>query len=70
VVRLAYVGINKLNTFIKVQKDKLPSVHFNVVYKINCQNYDASYQMGQTKRLLKTRIKEHQNHTTLCNNRT
>jgi len=53
-VRLTYVGINKLNTFIRAQKDKLPTLHSNVVYKINCQNCDASY-VGQTKRLLKTR---------------
>ena len=39
-VRLAYIGINKLNTFITSQKDKLPSqLHSNIIYKINC---DAS----------------------------
>lgn len=30
----------------------------NVVYKINCVDCEASY-VGQTKRLLKNRIKEH-----------
>ena len=58
-VRLAYIGINKLNTSIKTQKDKLPSqLHSNVVYKINCQNCDASYG---PKWLLKARINEHRN---------
>jgi len=32
----------------------------NVVYKINCKNYNASY-MGRTSRKLKTRINEHKN---------
>ena len=32
----------------------------NVVYKINCQNCDASY-VGQTGRQLHTRISEHRN---------
>ncbi|XP_011860757.1 PREDICTED: uncharacterized protein LOC105557945 [Vollenhovia emeryi] len=36
----------------------------NVVYKINCNNCDASY-VGQTKRKLKTRIKEHINNKKL-----
>jgi len=61
-VRLAYIGLNKLNTFIRAQKDKLLSLlHSNIkliVYKINCKNCDASY-VGQTKRFLKTRINEH-----------
>ncbi|KYN11367.1 hypothetical protein ALC57_16480, partial [Trachymyrmex cornetzi] len=40
-------------------KDKLDKIdNSNVVYKINCCNCDCSY-VGQTKRKLKTRIKEH-----------
>jgi len=34
----------------------------SVVYKICCKNCDASY-VGQTKRQLQTRIKEHNNNT-------
>jgi len=62
---LAYIGLNKLNTFIRAQKDKLLSLlHSNIkliVYKTNCKNCDASY-VGQTKRFLKTRINEHRSH--------
>ena len=49
--------MNKLDKFIKrlVLKKEGNS---NVTYKINCQDYDSSY-VGQTKRKLKTRIKEH-----------
>ncbi|KYN38921.1 hypothetical protein ALC56_06681 [Trachymyrmex septentrionalis] len=59
---MAYRGINKLNRFIKIQKDVLPrSSQSNVVYKIDCKDCDASY-VGQTGRCLKTRINEHKNH--------
>ncbi|KMQ83798.1 hypothetical protein RF55_19076 [Lasius niger] len=33
----------------------------NIVYKISCNECNASY-VGQTSRLLKTRINEHKNH--------
>jgi len=57
--------LNKLNRFIKVQKDQnQPSTCSNEVYKINCRNCDASY-VGQTKRQLNTRIKEHINNVRL-----
>jgi len=54
--------LNSLGRFIKVHKDT-NNLHSNnnVVYKISCKDCDASY-VGQTKRQLKTRIKEH------CNN--
>ena len=61
-VMTSYTGMNKLRSFIKVHKDKLPLMsHQNVVYKISCNDCDASY-VGQTKRLLKTRINEHRAH--------
>jgi len=60
--KLAFFGINKLNNFIKVHKDRLPFYsRSNVVYKINCLHCDASY-VGQTRRLLKQRIDEHKSH--------
>jgi len=56
-----YRVLNNLGEFIKVHKDKnkLLSTN-NVVYKIYCKDCSASY-VGQTKRQLKTRIKEHSN---------
>ncbi|XP_070155138.1 uncharacterized protein [Polyergus mexicanus] len=61
-VKLSYRSLNKLNRFIKIHKDSCPkSIHSNVIYKINCDNCDASY-VGQTKRQLHTRISEHKNH--------
>lgn len=58
---VGYRCMNKLNKFIRTHKDKnQQSGNSNVVYKINCGDCDASY-VGQTKRQLKTRIKEHKN---------
>jgi len=55
---IGYRVLNSLGKFIKVHKD---SNNFfsnnNVVYKISCRDCNASY-VGQTKRQLKTRIKE------------
>jgi len=51
-----------LNKYVRVQKDQTEYIQKNdVVYKIFCQDCDASY-VGQMKRQLKTRVKEH------CNN--
>ena len=47
--------------FIKTGKDKIKKDELsNVVYQINCKDCDYSY-VGQTKRKLKTRLKEHIN---------
>jgi len=60
-IKLSFFGI-KLSSIIKVQKDPLPSLsHSNVVYKLRYAQCDASY-VGQTRRLLKTRIDEHRSH--------
>jgi len=62
--KLAFSCHNKLNRFIKVQKDPLPSsLRSNVVYQLNCQNCNASY-VGQTKRALSIRVNEHRSHIT------
>jgi hypothetical protein len=61
-VRLSFFSLNKLSSFIRVQKDVLPfNCKKNVVYKILCKDCDASY-VGQTYRKLRTRITEHRNH--------
>ena len=43
-IRLAYVGLNKFNSFIKTQKDKLTLLsQTNVMYRINYQECESSY---------------------------
>jgi len=60
-VKLSFYSLNKLDRIIKAQKDHLPDYsNKNIVYKISCNNCDATY-IGQTKRKLKTRITEHRN---------
>jgi len=56
---IGYRILNKLTAFIKRHKDRNKfELNNNVVYKISCNNCNASY-VGQTKRQLKTRINEH-----------
>jgi len=58
-VKLSFYSLNKLELIIKAQKDRLPDYSKkNVVYKISCNDCDATY-VGQTKRKLNTRITEH-----------
>jgi len=56
-----YRILNNLSNFIKVHKDvNSHDTNNNVIYKVHCRDCDASY-VGQTKRQLKTRIREHIN---------
>jgi len=60
-----YRILNNLGKYIKVHKDINHTLtNNNVVYKIHCNDCNASY-VGQTKRQLKTRIKEHYNNIKL-----
>jgi len=55
----------KLNSLIRRGKDKIPKLKkTEVVYQIKCKNCEFSY-IGQTKRHLNTRIKEHKNNIKL-----
>ena len=61
-IRVSFHSPNKMGKYIKVQKIICPHTSkSNVVYKISCNNCDASY-VGQTGRQLKTRITKHHNH--------
>jgi hypothetical protein len=56
---IGYRCINKLNNVVKVHKDNIQRTeNNNVVYRLACNNCDAAY-VGQSKRQLRTRIKEH-----------
>ncbi|KYN38121.1 hypothetical protein ALC56_07521 [Trachymyrmex septentrionalis] len=56
-----YKPLNNLNKFITLGKDKInKEEHSGVVYKIDCKDCSYTY-VGQTKRKLKTRLKEHMN---------
>jgi len=56
---IGYRVLNHLGGFIRAHKDTNHLFNNNnVVYKIMCKDCDASY-VGQTKRQLKTRVKEH-----------
>ena len=58
---VGYKCLNRLNRLIKVQKDITPPIKSNnIVYKISCNDCNASY-VGQTKRRLGTRVGEHIN---------
>ncbi|EZA46542.1 hypothetical protein X777_00052, partial [Ooceraea biroi] len=58
-IEFAYTIPKKLNCLIKLGKDTLTNgQQMGVVYKIECVNCEACY-IGQTKRHLETRVKEH-----------
>jgi len=61
VVDVRYTIPKKLDCIIKKGKDKLDKKrNTNVVYKIDCKDCEKVY-IGQTKRHLETRVKEHKN---------
>jgi len=60
-IDVQFTVTKKLNNLIKKGKDQLMnSQETEVVYKLNCNNCDKVY-IGQTKRHLGTRVKEHLN---------
>ena len=65
-IKTVYKMNNKLNSrIIKRGKDILPKENIKgVVYQLNCGGCDAVY-VGETKRRINTRIKEHENNIRL-----
>jgi len=60
-VDVRYTIPRRLDTIVKKGKDKLDTQQeTEIVYRINCKNCDKAY-VGQTKRHLATRLKEHKN---------
>jgi len=58
---IGYKVLNHLERFIRAHKDMNNLLtNNNVIYKILCKDCDTSY-VGQTKRQLKTRVKEYSN---------
>jgi len=58
---IAFTILNTLSKFIKTGKDRIERPFLcDVVYKIICKVCEASY-VGQTRRRLTTRIREHMN---------
>jgi len=58
-----------LDRIIKVHKNQTEHQYKNnIIYKIYCENCSASYE-GQTKKQLKTRIREHYNNIRLDESR-
>jgi len=58
---IGYRCLTKLRKFVKTHKDKKPRTsNNNEIHKIACKDCDALY-VGQTKRQLKTRLREHKN---------
>ena len=54
----AYSNPKKLKVMLGNSKDKEPPENNSGIYKVSCQNCDGCY-IGQTKRNIKTRLKEH-----------
>jgi len=62
--RIGFRCCNKLDNIVKAHKDAEIMFKTNIVYKIQCNECDVSY-VGQTKRQIRTRIKEHKNNIKL-----
>ncbi|EFN65192.1 hypothetical protein EAG_06580, partial [Camponotus floridanus] len=60
-LNVVYNVPKKLNAIIKRGKDRLPTNNMTkVIYKLDCKNCNKSY-IGQTKRHVSIRVKEHRN---------
>jgi len=60
-LKIVFRSLNKISKKIRIHKDQTEHTHIkNVVYKIHCKDCDVSY-VGQNKKQLRTRVKEHRN---------
>jgi len=63
--RVGFRCCNKLDTIVKAHKNAIEIMSkTNIVYKIHCKECDVSY-VGQTKRQIRTRIKEYRHNIKL-----
>ncbi|KAJ8952561.1 hypothetical protein NQ318_006926, partial [Aromia moschata] len=60
-INLVYNSKNKLQTLLGKPKDKINNNEKSGIYEISCKNCDQKY-IGQTKRYILTRFKEHMAH--------
>ncbi|KAJ8956727.1 hypothetical protein NQ318_014082, partial [Aromia moschata] len=60
-INLVYNSKNKLQTFLGNPKDKINNNEKSGIYEISCKDCDQKY-IGQTKRSILTRFKEHMAH--------
>jgi hypothetical protein len=59
--KISFSSNNKLKHLLGNTKDKIDASNKSGIYKINCSSCDSAY-IGQTRRNIKTRFKEHMAH--------
>lgn len=57
-MELVFSNNNKLQNIICNRKDRIPDIQKSGIYQISCGDCDRIY-IGQTKRMIHTRFKEH-----------
>jgi hypothetical protein len=59
--KIAHSNNNKLKDYLNNTKDKIDKTNKSGIYQVSCTSCDLSY-IGQTRRNIKTRFKEHMAH--------
>uniref|UniRef100_A0A1B6C1X0 Reverse transcriptase domain-containing protein n=1 Tax=Clastoptera arizonana TaxID=38151 RepID=A0A1B6C1X0_9HEMI len=60
-LKIAFKSTNSLKNVLGNSKDKIPQLESSGIYEIKCNSCDKAY-IGQTKRKMITRVKEHIGH--------